>query len=271
MLEKSLQNCVFFDSHLHLSQCIKQNDLSDKLLDFFPEKWCGCSCQHSKNEWDETEEILKKINSTKNNFPKVYNAYGLHPIYADKIQINKDAEFLEKLIIDKKICAIGETGFDFFRNEYKSLEKKQTQMWDIQLQLAIKYNLPLIIHARKANQKLFEYSKELSKVKSVLFHSFMGTYQEAVSLINKEINCYFSFGKQMNNNNKKVIECVQKLPEQKILLETDAPFQFLKSENKTNIIDICTIYDSAINLRNVSDITSFCNQLKTNFCAMFDC
>ncbi|MBO6101416.1 MAG: TatD family hydrolase, partial [Spirochaetaceae bacterium] len=86
------------------------------------------------------------------------------------------------------------------------------EMFKIKLELALKYDLPLVIHCRKANEKLFEYSKQLKKIRAVLFHSFMGTPIEANSLLNRGINGFFSFGKQVMNNNKKLIACVRYLP-----------------------------------------------------------
>ena len=61
------------------------------------------------------------------------------------------------------------------------------------MEIAIKNNLPVVIHCRKANHKLFKYKKQLSKLPEVLFHSFMGPSAEALSLLNSDINGYFSF------------------------------------------------------------------------------
>ena len=168
-------------------------------------------------------------------------AYGLHPQNAGNELIKKSADFLENLAENKKIIAIGEAGFDYFNDDFKSHKKVQDEIWNIQLDLALKYNLPLVVHCRKANEKLFEYSKKLSKLPEVLFHSFMGSPVEGKSLLRKGINGYFSFGKQIFNNNKKVIACVKELPEDRVLGETDAPYQFLKGEKYTRPGEIVKI------------------------------
>ena len=158
-------------------------------------------------------------------------------------------------------------GFDFFCEDFKQFALKQEEIWNIQLELAIQNQLPIVVHCRKANEKLFEYKKQLKKVPSVLFHSFMGSFVEAQSLIKNDINCFFSFGKQIFNNNKKVIQCVKELPIKNLLLETDAPYQFLKGETETFCDQIVYIYKGAYNLRNTEKTFSFddfCNQLYEN-------
>ena len=72
----------------------------------------------------------------------------------------------------------------------------------------------------------------------------------------------------MMNNNKKVISCVKELPLDKLLCETDAPYQFLKGETKTKNSQIKEIYSAFISLRNEDELIIF-DQLFENFNAMF--
>ena len=141
-------------------------------------------------------------------------------------------------------------------------------MFNLQLNLALKYNRPLVIHCRKANEKLFEYSKQLKKLPGVLFHSFMGMPNEAKSLLSRGINGYFSFGKQMMNNNKKVIACVKELPLNVIMAETDAPFQYLKNERFTHPNEIKKIYDAISEIRG-EELPKIQETLAQNFMNLF--
>lgn len=238
MLEKN-KNFSYFDAHFHYAEC-KKLHICD-----FPENWSGISCAHSKEEWE--------IQQTAPNH--VCQSYGIHPLMLVSAHFDIQAEvfFLEKLILEQKICAIGEAGFDFFTKELKSSQEIQEKAFNIQLELAQKYSLPLIIHCRKANEKLFEYAKELSKVKEVLFHSFMGSSVEGMSLLRKGINAYFSFGKQIFNNNKKVLDCVKNLPPERVLAETDAPFQFLQGEEFTRPNEIVKIQEEIKRLKTTND------------------
>ncbi len=223
-----------FDAHFHFAVCVKQGICN------LPENWQGISCAHSKEEF----MIQKDAPAC------VIQAYGMHPQNAGNENIKESCDFLEALISDRKIELIGESGFDYFTEEFRSASLIQEEIWNIQLELALKYQLPLVVHCRKANHKLFEYSKKLSQLPEVLFHSFMGPPVEALSLCSHGINAYFSFGKQLLNNNKKTIACVKELPLQRILPETDAPFQFLKGEKATSPSEIKKVIDEIKKIRN---------------------
>ena len=228
--EKKIEENFLFDAHFHYAVC-KKYGIN---LPVFKDKniqWSGISCAHSKEEF--------QIQSTAPAF--VIQSYGMHPQNAANENLNGSTVFLEELIKDKKISFIGEAGFDYFTEEFRQFAQKQEEIWNIQLELALKYNMPLVIHCRKANHKLFEYSKQLKKLPEVLFHSFMGPPLEAKSLLERGINGYFSFGKQLLNGNKKSIACVKELPQERILAETDAPFQTLKGEKVTVLEDIIRV------------------------------
>ncbi len=223
---------MLFDAHFHYAVC-KNHGIELPVFDDYIE-WKGISCAHSKEEY----EIQKGAPTT------VIQAYGMHPQNAENENIRESAAFLEELLSKNLISFIGEAGFDYFTEEFKKAAKLQEEIFNIQLDLALKYNKPLVIHCRKANHKLFEYSKKLKRLPEVLFHSFMGPPVEAQSLLNRGINGYFSFGKQLLNGNKKAIACVKELPPERILAETDAPFQYLKGENATILEDIYRVYQA---------------------------
>ena len=224
---------IFFDAHFHYAVC-KERGIELPVFD--DAEWMGISCAHSRQEF----EVQKSAPSC------VIQAYGMHPQNAANENIKDSVAFLEELLSKNLISFIGEAGFDYFTEEFKKTAGLQEENFNIQLDLALKYNKPLVIHCRKANHKLFEYSKELKKLPEVLFHSFMGPPVEALSLLNRGINGYFSFGKQLLNGNKKAIACVKELPEERILAETDAPFQYLKGENYTDLKDIRRVYEALV-------------------------
>jgi TatD DNase family protein len=73
--------------------------------------------------------------------------------------------------------------------------------------------------------KIFPFAKQLKRLPSVIFHSWPGTAGEGVSLIRRGINVYFSFGAALANNHKEARRSCAVLPLDRILTETDAPFQ----------------------------------------------
>ena len=274
MLEKN-ENFCYFDAHFHLADCVYDGIIKDD----FPDDIFACTCCHSVEEWEITERFRNKFGMTESSdarhaelvsasHDRLYVSYGLHPQSAGFIDVKSNADFLEQLLQQHKLHAIGEAGFDYFNYEFRAQAGTQEEMFNIQLALATQYNLPLVIHCRKANEKLFEYSKQLRKLPAVLFHSFMGMPNEARSLLDRGINGYFSFGKQVMNNNKKVIACVRELSDSVLLTETDAPWQFLKGETHTNPADIKKVFEAFCQIRNQSP-QEFQKALKTNFYNLF--
>ena len=274
MLEKN-ENIFYFDAHFHLADCMYDNiPLPGNDME-----WYACTCSHSQEEWEITERFRNKFGMTESSdarhaelvsasHDRLYVSYGLHPQSAGYINVKENADFLENLLQQHKLHAIGEAGFDCFNEEFRAQAAIQAEMFNIQLELALNYNKPLVIHCRKANEKLFEYSKQLKKLPGVLFHSFMGMPNEAQSLIARGINAYFSFGKQVLNNNKKVIACVKELPDSVLLTETDAPWQFLKGEKFTNPADIKKVFEAFCQIKNQSaDLMQ--NSIKRNFLNLF--
>ena len=156
---------------------------------------------------------------------------------------------IENMTKYDKVFAIGECGFDLFTDEYKSTFAEQNELWNAQLELAIKYDKPIIVHCRKGMCHIFESIEKLKKIRAVIFHSFSGSVTEAISLRKKGVNAFFSFGKPILNGNKNATDCVKNLPLEWLLLETDSPYQTLKGEVFTPPTDILKVYEQVFNLR----------------------
>ena len=79
-------------------------------------------------------------------------------------EIQSDLDFLIHLILNENLQCIGEIGFDFFTDELKSYSSKQDELFSSVLDVAIFYKKPVVIHCRKANNKLFEYEKKERRI-----------------------------------------------------------------------------------------------------------
>lgn len=247
MVNKS--ELIFCDSHIHIADIQDWKPVNHSFV---------CSCAHSKTEFIIVEKAAAFFNDI------VVPSFGIHPQNIDLCMI----EYLEKLLVENRIAAIGEVGFDLFSSDFAMNFERQQQVWNIQLDLALKYNKPLVIHCRKALDKIFPYAKKLSKLPAVLFHSFSGSPQEAKAFLNRGINAWFSFSKQILKGNKRAILCVTQLPLENLLAETDAPFQTLAGEVFTKPEDIVCVYKKIAELRNES-LSVICNQLEINFKHLF--
>ena len=157
-------------------------------------------------------------------YDDVYFAVGIHPY--DKEQF--DGLDFEKYIHHKKCVAIGECGLDYFRlegsEEEKELEKsEQKRVFVAQIELARKYNKPLIVHIRDASRDAKALIEEHNggDVGGVL-HCFNAD-EELLSL--SKNGFHFGIGGVVTfKNAKKLVNVLPKIPHEKILLETDGPY-----------------------------------------------
>ena len=169
------------------------------------------------NACSSTEEIPHIIELVEK-YPFMYGSVGVHPHEAENMT-EADIDILKKYAAHKKIKAIGEIGLDYYwRQDNKELQK---QIFENQLILANKLGLPVIVHDRDAHAATLELILK-HKPKGVL-HSFSGSVEMAKELI--KIGMYIGIGGVITfKNARKLPDVVKMLPEDKFLLETDAPY-----------------------------------------------
>jgi len=205
--------------------------------------------------------------------------FAVHPqlpaVYTEKSKTFKDAdlsasmEFLYKTAEEKKLSAVGETGFDLFNSVFRETEKTQEKIFQAHLTAALNFDLPVVIHTRRAINKIFSSAKILAKCKAVIFHSWPGTRGEAISLLKRGVNAYFSFGNTITLNHKQAESCCAALPADRLLTETDAPYQPRRGLEFSHWKDLPYILEKAALLRtgagNPVDIKDLESQVEINF------
>ena len=208
--------------------------------------YAACSGNREQFEYNEAiiEKIGKKIrNVSDTNKIVAVRCYGIHPQFprysAQYSKGKKDLlSFLQEITAEGRLDAIGETGFDLFDDQHRETEKKQDELFIHHLEIAVKQGLPMVIHVRRAMHKIFPHTKNLKKLPAVIFHSWPGTPGEGESLLRRGINAYFSFGSQVVNNHKTAIRSVVKFPIDRLLLETDAPYQPIRGKANSSWADL---------------------------------
>ena len=158
-------------------------------------------------------------------------------------------EILDTLAAQGKLVAVGETGFDLYNAAFRETEKWQDEMFAAHLETALHYDLPLVIHVRRAMHKIFAYSVELKKCRAVIFHSWPGTVGEGEALLKRGINAFFSFGTTVLLNHREVMRCCSVFTADHLLTETDAPFQPLRGRKYSTYADITNILAAIAALR----------------------
>ncbi len=150
----------------------------------------------------------------------LHAAYGLHPMFLSEHR-QRDIIALENWIQNESPVAIGECGLDFFIAHPD--REGQQRFFEAQLELAQKYNLPIIIHARRAVEEVINTLRRYPGIRGVL-HSFSGSEQQARRLI--ELGFLMSFGGPITYlRAKRLRQLVSVLPLEAIMLETDSPDQ----------------------------------------------
>jgi TatD DNase family protein len=183
--------------------------------------------------------------------PRLFCCFALHP----QLSANADfpfrhgLELLQSLGAEGRLDAVGETGFDLYNEEYKAGEKIQDEIFLCHLDTALKYDLPIILHVRKAVHKIFPFAKKLKKLPAVIFHSWPGTRGEGEAMLRRGINVYFSFGTTVAKNHREAMACAAHFPSDRILLETDAPYQPLRGKAFSSWRDMDAICSCIANLR----------------------
>ena len=152
-----------------------------------------------------------------------YPMMGLHPtdIEEDYRQVLADMERLLEAP-DHPYIAIGEVGLDYYWDKSKAKEQEET--FRIQIEWAIKYRLPLSIHARSAHRQLVNAMNEYKgEALSGVFHCFGGTKDEAEELLQFP-DFVLGIGGVVTYKNSPLPESLQSVPMERIVLETDSPY-----------------------------------------------
>ncbi len=144
-----------------------------------------------------------------------YFAFGIHPWMIES-HSEQDLDYLEYLVKCNNPIAIGECGLDYIKEIDKN---KQIYFFTSQLEIAEKYNLPVIIHAVKSTEDVIFLLKKYPQVKGEI-HGFSGS--EAQAQLLTKMGFYLGFGLQITNkNSNKIRQIVTNCPLEFILIETD--------------------------------------------------
>ncbi len=151
----------------------------------------------------------------------IYASVGYHPHNARKCN-GERLDNLAQISSDPKVVAWGEIGLDFYRS-YSSPDE-QSQIFSRQIEMANDLNLPVIIHDREAHEDVLIILKKMGKGKRKgVIHCFSGDIDLAVALIG--LGYFISIpGTVTYKKATRIKEVASKIPLEKMLVETDAPF-----------------------------------------------
>jgi TatD DNase family protein len=151
-------------------------------------------------------------------YPACVPAYGIHPMYVDRAR-PEDLEVLREYLQQQLPVAVGEIGLDFFVENFD--QEQQVYYFAAQLKLARDFDLPVLLHIRKAQDTILKHLRR-TPVRGGIAHAFNGSPQQAAEFI--KLGFKLGFGGAMTYPRAtRLRELAATLPLDSIVLETDAP------------------------------------------------
>ena len=153
--------------------------------------------------------------------PIIYGTFGIHPHETETNIVNKK-NIIDNINLNSRLIGVGETGLDFFYNH--SLKKTQIESFKVHIEAAIELNIPIIVHSRNAEEETFNILNDYRIHKpKILMHCFTGSYNFFKNM--EKLNSYFSASGIITFNNSLDLQnTFAKIPNNKLLVETDSPF-----------------------------------------------
>ena len=204
---------MYFDTHAHYDSGAFNAD-REEILAALPEAGValivnpGCEVRSS-----ETAIALAE------RFPHVWAAVGIHP--EDMADMSDgDLDKIEQLSKHPRCVAVGEIGLDYYWDA--SRKEEQKALFIEQLRLALRRDLPVIVHDREAHGDCLDIVRQFPGLRGV-FHCYSGSVEMAQELLKR--GWYLGFdGPITYKNARKALEVLEICPLERILIETDSPY-----------------------------------------------
>lgn len=249
---------MFIDSHCHLNLlCFDELLLSD-LKQKEVHKVIIPATQ--KSSWGDIQSLCL-------DHRHLYYALGIHPHYIESFH-DEDLQALVEMLInkDEKCVAVGEIGLD--KNSSTDL-LLQEKIFIEQLQIAKRFELPVILHIVKCQARVLEILKKEKFSFGGVYHAFSGSEEIALEFI--KLGFKLGIGGVITYpGSTKTRDVVSRLPIDSLLLETDAPDMplYQQQEKHNSPSNILPIFNALSQLRRESK-SELASQLYQNTCRIF--
>ncbi len=216
-----------FDTHCHIG-LIHEDQLEQLLAVQYAKRVGVVNLVSICNSLADFEVIYNNLKSAKN----VYHAVGVSPTESGNLLTDWESKIQNFLKLDR-IVAIGETGLDY--GKYSQFKATQVDMFLKHLEIARRSHLPVIIHNRDAGSDILDILRHNIPDEGAIFHCYSEDWEYAFKAM--ELPVYFSFAGNITYKNvRKLTDTVKNLPENRILIESEAPFmvpaKYSKRRNK---------------------------------------
>jgi len=204
-----------FDSHCHINDPVFNNDIENTI-----KRAAQNMVSHMLIAGVTLETCKKALKITKQ-YKNIYASIGIHPHDTDSCSFDIINE-LKKMASDNKVVAWGEIGLDF--NRMHSKKENQEKWFEIQLDEAEKLDLPVIFHERDTEGRLGELLASRKKGIKGVVHCFSGSRKDLELYLDLGLHIGITGVVTIMKRGKNLRELLAYIPEEKILIETDAPY-----------------------------------------------
>ncbi len=205
---------TIFDSHAHYDSGAFDED-RDAVLTALPQK----GVRGVINCADTLESAARGVKLCEQ-YPFMYMAAGVHPESAADVDVDTLEAALTPYLTAPKTVAVGEIGLDYYWEDACPREK-QLIVFEKQLQIAQKFDLPVIVHDREAHADTVRLLRQY-RPRGVV-HCFSGSVETMKEIVS--IGMYIGLGGVVTfKNAKNPVEVAAAVPLDRLLLETDAPY-----------------------------------------------
>jgi TatD DNase family protein len=226
----------YFDTHCHIQFPQYDADRNEVVQRLQEAEVGGLIVGVDAESSEQAIELVRKISedltvSEKNDTQpsKFFASVGLHPNDTDQ---GFDFERFEKMLQQPEVSAVGECGLDYYRpSDAEAVKKIQKEIFEQQIQLAVKYDKPLMIHSRpsKGTQDAYHDTIDMLTSKKREYgerlrgdmHFFVGGVEEAKKFIELDFSMSYTAVLTFTHDYDEVVRYI---PLSHLLSETDSPF-----------------------------------------------
>ncbi len=248
---------IYVDTHCHLGSRHFEDDRDDmvkRMLDKGVSRAVIICCG-----WHDLLEGVK----LRDRHPGFMLACGVHPQDLEDDFGDDRLERLEKVIQEYRPDMIGEIGYDYYSHPHT--KERQKRFFAAQLEMASRHGLPVNIHSRKASADTLEMLKRYPC--RGIIHSYSGSVEMA-RLYMKE-GYYISFGASMLFPlARRPREAVARVPLDRLLVETDSPFQSPVPHHRHEPADVVRIYEEICRIKGIG-MRQLTRAVEENFNTLF--
>ena len=160
----------------------------------------------------------REVLSLCSRYPNVYGTLGIHP---ESVNDSYDLYFVRDHINDYHIVGVGEIGLDYYYS--KDNRDAQIDLFCRQIEIALEFNKPIVVHSRDAINDTYEIVKKYGIGSRTDIHCFSSSVEMALEFV--KLGCKLGIGGVLTfNNSSKLKEVVSKIDLSNLLLETDSPY-----------------------------------------------